>query len=43
MDIISKIASDSDMLIITAAAFILWKSGTDTKLILALAYIFLFN
>lgn len=43
MDIISKIMNDDDLLIIAAASFILWRDKADLKLILVLAYVFLFR
>lgn len=43
MDLLATLTSDKDLLIIAAAAFILWKSGADIKLILVLAYVFLLN
>ncbi len=43
MDFISRIMNDDDLLIIAAAAFILWKDKADIKLILVLAYVFLFK
>ncbi len=41
MDIIQRIASDDDLLIIAAVAFILWRDKADKMLILALIYVFL--
>ncbi len=41
MELINKIISDDDLLIIAAAAFILWKENADIKPILILAYVFL--
>ncbi|MBS7396836.1 MAG: hypothetical protein KIG32_00200 [Ruminiclostridium sp.] len=42
-DIISRIFADDDLLKIAALAFILWRDKADYKLLLVLAYVFLFK
>ena len=43
MDIVNRIINDKDLLIIAAAAFILYLNSNDYKLPLILGYVFLFT
>lgn len=39
---LEKILNDTDLLLICAIAYAIWKETSDMKLIIALAYVFLF-
>ncbi|MGN0698797.1 MAG: hypothetical protein ACI4JV_08635 [Ruminiclostridium sp.] len=43
MDLIGKLMNDDDLLKVAAVAFILWRDHADYKLLLVLAYVFLFK
>ena len=43
MAIIGRIMNDDDLLKVAAVAFILWRDKADYKLLLVLAYVFLFK